>query len=613
MRDFEREYGKYVKETTPEYWDKLSEKICVLPCSEENDRNKVVSMSDYKKSKEKKKHSFSASHIRLLVACFTLCAGLCAVMIGGYDLLGGVSMGGQKTLDDMGQGNADYNAIVPDVFAGGDISSSSSSRSTKDDKSTGSSWSMGGFLSGGSSDKSDDRGSGFSLFTSPSSREKSSRSETPEHAVVDDSVAPESVVPSESESESDVFSEREVSGDSYFEDAGDDDVYYDYGDYYKSDVVSDNPRANVLTAGRWNDNDNWSFFQSLVAKSLVDFPSFGIDPTNRVKVTVTCDNGAPAYNQLIRLYNVSTGVDAWRGRTNAEGVVYLFGLKGEYEYVVEVGGVTEKVKPVNLQYDQTVSQSDNQYASSSDMYDWYNSGSNIQETQSYPYRIVYDFVGYEDMNISIPADVSRATGYQIMFIVDTTGSMDDELSYLKRDFVKITQDVDTDQGYMAYSVNFYRDQGDEYVILCHPFSTNVTTVSSILDSETSAGGGDEPEAVADILEATITQNDEWKENTTKVAFLIFDAPPHRGTELTLQTAVRQAAAKGIHLIPVVCSTGNRDTELFGRALAICTDGEYVFLTDDSGVGGSHMEPIIGDYKVQSLHDIIVDIIRSYQR
>lgn len=43
-----------------------------------------------------------------------------------------------------------------------------------------------------------------------------------------------------------------------------------------------------------------------------------------------------------------------------------------------------------------------------------------------------------------------------------------------------------------------------------------------------------------------------------------------------------------------------------------TNGEYVFLTDDSDVGDSHLEHIIGDYEVQKLHDIVIDIINKYK-
>ena len=95
--------------------------------------------------------------------------------------------------------------------------------------------------------------------------------------------------------------------------------------------------------------------------------------------------------------------------------------------------------------------------------------------------------------------------------------------------------------------------------------------------------------------------------------MIFDAPPHDGTEETVVKAIKKAAEKGIHIIPVVSSNSDRNTELFGRAVAIATGSTYVFLTDDSGIGGSHLEPIIGDYEVEKLYDIIVRIIKDYQQ
>ena len=93
-------------------------------------------------------------------------------------------------------------------------------------------------------------------------------------------------------------------------------------------------------------------------------------------------------------------------------------------------------------------------------------------------------------------------------------------------------------------------------------------------------------------------------------FLFFRKHYIDGTDAALDAAVRSAAERGIRLVPVVASNADRTTELFGRALAICTGGTYVFLTDDSGVGNSHLEPIVGDYTVESLHNVIVRIINE---
>ena len=66
------------------------------------------------------------------------------------------------------------------------------------------------------------------------------------------------------------------------------------------------------------------------------------------------------------------------------------------------------------------------------------------------------------------------------------------------------------------------------------------------------------------------------------------------------------------LVPVVASNAERGTELFGRAAAIMTGGTYVFLTDDSGIGDSHLEPIVGSYEVELLQDLIVRVIEEYR-
>ena len=195
-----------------------------------------------------------------------------------------------------------------------------------------------------------------------------------------------------------------------------------------------------------------------------------------------------------------------------------------------------------------------------------------------------------------------------MFILDTTGSMSDELLYLQADFSKIMEDVAVKN--IAYSMNFYRDEGDEYVTRTNPFSTNVKELQDLLNAECADGGGDFPEAVHTILDETINSK-EWDKDAVKIAFLIFDAPPHYGVEESLKASIASAARQGIHLIPVVSSGSDRETELFGRSLSIMTDGEYVFLTDDSGIGGSHLKPIIGPHDVEKLHDVIVNLIEEY--
>ena len=48
-----------------------------------------------------------------------------------------------------------------------------------------------------------------------------------------------------------------------------------------------------------------------------------------------------------------------------------------------------------------------------------------------------------------------------------------------------------------------------------------------------------------------------------------------------------------------------------RFFEIVTGGTYVFLTDDSGIGYSHIEASVGDHDVEKLADLMIRLIKKY--
>ena len=74
---------------------------------------------------------------------------------------------------------------------------------------------------------------------------------------------------------------------------------------------------------------------------------------------------------------------------------------------------------------------------------------------------------------------------------------------------------------------------------------------------------------------------------------------------------RMAAEKGIKIIPVTASGINRSTEYLMKTMALATTGTYVFITDDSGIGHSHLKPKNKDYEVEKLNDLLVRLIGKY--
>ena len=51
--------------------------------------------------------------------------------------------------------------------------------------------------------------------------------------------------------------------------------------------------AGLLTASEWNDNYNWTFFRNLISNQQLILPSFGMNPINRITVSVVSEDGNP--------------------------------------------------------------------------------------------------------------------------------------------------------------------------------------------------------------------------------------------------------------------------------------------------------------------------------
>ncbi len=348
--------------------------------------------------------------------------------------------------------------------------------------------------------------------------------------------------------------------------------------------------AGVLTAGEWNDNHNWGFFTNLVTKGQLTFPSFQLSPLNRVVVNVTNDIG-PVKNAKVVLYN-NEGNILWESVTDYQGTAYAFyqvsNSKGSPASVtVSKDGISE-----TQILDITANQGNED-------------GQQRQQDQQGNAAIVKS-----DVVLVTLGSVSDLKALDLMFMFDTTGSMGDELLYLQKEFEDIAQRV-SDQS-TRYSVNFYRDHGDAYVVKANDFTSDIDEVMRQLNNEYADGGGDYPEAVDKALYNAVYDH-VWNKESVKLLFLILDAPPHSGEQVndTLKLAITEAARQGIRIIPIASSGVDKETETFLRTAAILTGGTYTFLTDHSGVGNSHLEPTIGSYQVELLNDCIVRLIDQY--
>ncbi len=334
-------------------------------------------------------------------------------------------------------------------------------------------------------------------------------------------------------------------------------------------------RPGQLTAGEWSDLLHWSYWSDVVTSN--DWKGmltrWGFDPSSRVVVRVF-DRTKPVIDAEVRLVNAQ-GTVLWNARTDNSGTAELF------------AGIAGKVEGGRIQVRRGSEFVDAAAA-----------------TQGAP------------VMVSMPGASVARDEFDMAFMIDATGSMGDEMEYLKselQDVIERAREASTDDLSIRLSCNVYRDHGDEYVVRTFPFSESTFEMIGNLRNQYAGGGGDFEEAMEEGLEAAIDKL-EWRPQArARLLFLVLDAPPHYTPDRLekVRKLAAKAAAKGIRIIPLAASGINKETEFLLRPLAIYTGGTYLFLTDDSGIGESHVKPSIGRYDVEDLNNLMVKVIARY--
>ncbi len=341
------------------------------------------------------------------------------------------------------------------------------------------------------------------------------------------------------------------------------------------------PRAGLLTAGEWNDLHNWNrHWLDILADGETDSYQlmYQFYPKQRYAILVTNDNGFPVADAPVRLKNKADQV-LWQARTDNTGKAELWA--GLYTVDKIDGPLRAEVLVDGRNYELK----------------------NLKQAKD----------GFNALKINTPCQSPKDV--DIFWVVDATGSMGDEIEYLKTELLDVigrAKSRNTELNYRMGTV-FYRDNGDEYLTRSSPLSTDISNTVSFIQNQFAGGGGDYPEAVHTALDEAVFKQ-QWSENAiARICFLVLDASPHQGEEInkSLQKSIQEAARLGIRIVPIAASGIQKDTEFLMKFFGMATNGSYVFLTDHSGIGGKHIEPTTDEYKVEPLNDLIVRIITEY--
>ncbi len=368
--------------------------------------------------------------------------------------------------------------------------------------------------------------------------------------------------------------ERVLSEISYSMEAGyvDGEVYLSNNNYQ----LNTNENGKGLTAGQINDFSKWDLWNYYLKNELSTYQqTWKLNPQNRYVVQLINNEKSPLVGAKVQLIGPNKNV-IWESKSDNTGKAELWG---------SINGKETEVKHILI--------------------DYFGVSKTIKNPKTFK-------KGINTMKMNLSCGTSNLV--EIAFVVDATGSMSDEINFIKRDLNKImynAQNLYSDVS-IRYGSVFYKDNSEDYISKHKDFTNVLSEALVFIDEQFAGGGGDMPEAVDVGLDVAINQL-SWSEDTrSKLLFLILDAPAHEDEDILkkLNELSRKAAKKGIKIIPITGSGINKSGEYLMRALALATNGNYLFLTDHSGIGNSHIEPTVDEYDIKLLTERVSDIIKT---
>lgn len=371
-----------------------------------------------------------------------------------------------------------------------------------------------------------------------------------------------------------------------------DDMLYEVVDIKKSgkdapreilgETTQQKIKAGRLTAGEINDFSKWELWNDISENELSKYKDiWAVYPKERYAVQAVSEQGFPIVDATVTL-NID-GKIIWNAKTDNTGKAELW----------------------NVLFNQN----------------------NAKKRENTPLKASIKYKGIENklpqlkrfeegINIiTFKQDCNYTKNVDIAFVVDATGSMGDEIDFLKVELLDVIDRVQTTYKDLNIRLGnvFYRDKTDAYLTKNSPLTNNVKAGVAFIKDQKAGGGGDFPEAVDEGLEEAIAELKWSGEAVARILFLVLDAPPHQNETVNkkLQQTISLAAQKGVRIVPIVGSGIDKSTEYLLRSCALATNGHYIFLTDHSGIGGAHLKPSTDSYDVKNLNDLLVDIVSRY--
>lgn len=342
-----------------------------------------------------------------------------------------------------------------------------------------------------------------------------------------------------------------------------------------------------VTAGVVDDNEQWSEYLDFRARNGYLWVN-DRDVSERILIHVWDENRQPVHDALVQIYGQQQNV-IFEGRTDAGGRLLFHprALDGQSRYGQQ-----------------------SQYPNS---YEVVARKGYVAQRQR--------FDRYQDrwsLELTDPPAPGQ-TRLDLLFLVDATGSMSDEIDKLKSSMADVAAQIDSlpERPSVRYGLVSYRDRGDAYRVRLHPFTSHLSRFQRDLSRLRAGGGGDYPESLNEALHRSLNEMDWTDSDAVRLIVLVADAPPHLdyNEPFSYDTDMFQAVRQGIKILPVGASGLDEQGEYIYRQLAQFTGGKFVFLTYEDGENpasgpGTETSRDVENYSVDTLDRLVVRLVRE---
>ncbi|MBK5331102.1 MAG: VWA domain-containing protein [Ilumatobacteraceae bacterium] len=327
-----------------------------------------------------------------------------------------------------------------------------------------------------------------------------------------------------------------------------------------------------LRAGSVDDNVDFADFLTYLARIHdLGITTRAFDPTGRVVVTVVGTSGLPVPGAQVSVSSIGTVVASLR--TTADGTARflpaLYGAGAIPEFTFTSGDVSVNAAP----------------------------GSSVT------------------LQPAAAGGRSGPVALDVLFLLDATGSMGDEIGRLKTTIDTVAAQVAGFESKpdVRFAMTLYRDEGDTFVTSTFDFTGDIEVFRAALNDVVADGGGDYPEAVEEGLESALSEP-SWRDpaSTLQLVFLVGDAPPRLDRQVPVEypAAVIDAVARGIKVFPIASSESDDQAEAVFREIAAATGARFVFLSygAQGAATGDATDISSTDYEELPLDALVVRLI-----